>query len=52
MILIINVIAILICLFGAWFSENKGRVMFYVVLVLLNSGFLGYNICRLINGLL
>jgi len=49
--IIINVTAILLGLFGALFSESKGRIMFYVVLVLLNSGMLGYNICRLINGL-
>ena len=49
--IVINAIAILFCLFGVCFTEEKEQIMFYVVLCLINSCFLGYNICRVINGL-
>lgn len=49
--IVINVIAIIFCFFGACYTEEKGRIMLYVVLVLINGGLLGYNICRVINGI-
>lgn len=49
--IVINVIALLFCFFGVCWTEEKGRIMLYVVLVLINGGLLGYNICRVINGI-
>jgi uncharacterized membrane protein YtjA (UPF0391 family) len=49
--IVINVIAILFGFFGVCYTEEKGRIMFYVFLVLINGGLLGYNICRVINGI-
>lgn len=44
----INILAIIICSAGALFSDDKGKLYFYLILVIFNSGLLGYNICRAI----
>ena len=51
-VIILNIIAIIICLFMVSCIEKEdGRIIFYVILILLNGGVLGYNICKVINGL-